>query len=43
MVISPQRRLDVRDQARLLGCEEIELPLDEIDETPGHVPMLPAL
>jgi len=43
MVISSQRRLDVCDQAGLLGREEIELPLDEIDETPGHVPMLPAL
>ena len=43
MVVSTQRRLDVRDQARLLGREEIELPLDEIDEAPGHVPMLPAL
>jgi hypothetical protein len=43
MVVGTERRLDVRDQARLLGREEIELPVDEIDESPGHVPMLPAL
>jgi hypothetical protein len=42
MVVSPQRRLHVGDQARLFGREEIELPLDEIDEAPGHLPMLPA-
>jgi hypothetical protein len=43
MVVSSQRCLDVRDQAGLLDREEVELPLDEIDEAPGHVPMLPAL
>jgi len=43
VVVRPQRRFDVGDQAGVLGREEVELTLDEIDEAPGHVPMLPAL
>src|SRR5919197_3381467 len=36
LVVGPQGRLDVADQAGVLGGEEIELTLDEIDEAPAH-------